>query len=112
MSVKLAGHLFTGPFPVDATEVRANNIPVVYAIIAKAGQAWAPTFRLVDVGASPDQGLRFADHPQRAAWEAPPGEAVSVYLLNMPRGKYAAQDRERLAEEIRRQYDRPRGMIN
>src|SRR5690242_5309231 len=109
MSVKLAGHLFTGPFSVDATEVRANNVPVVYAIIAKGGQAWAPTFRLVDIGASPDQGIRFADHPQRGAWEASPGEAISVYLMNMPRGKHSAEDRERLADEIRRQYDPPRG---
>ena len=56
MSLKLADHLFTGPFAIDTTEVRANQPPVVYAIVAKGGPAWAPVFRVVDIGASSDDG--------------------------------------------------------
>ena len=56
MSLKLADHLFTGPFAIDTTEVRANQPPVVYAIVAKGGPGWAPVFRVVDIGASSDEG--------------------------------------------------------
>lgn len=109
MSIKLAGHLFTGPFPVDTTEVRANQVPVVYAVIAKEGQSWAPTFRVIDLGASPDEGLRFSDHPQRSAWGEP---SISVYLLYLPRTKHTAADREQLATELRRHYDPPNGFVS
>jgi hypothetical protein len=110
MSLKLADHLFTGPFPID-TEVRANQPPVVYAIVAKGGPAWAPVFRIIDIGASPDEGLRFADHPQRSAWSAAGGEALSVYLFYAPRSKYSAADRERMADALRTRYDPPNGTV-
>jgi hypothetical protein len=111
MSLKLAEYLFTGPFPVDTTEVRANQPPVVYAIVAKGGQAWAPVFRIVDVGASPDAGLRFADHPRRADWAAGANETIGVYLFYAPRSKFAGADRERIAAQLRSQYDPPRGAV-
>ena len=52
-------------FPIDTTEVRSNQAPVVYAIIAKGGEAWAPTFRVVDIGFSEDAGVRFAELADR-----------------------------------------------
>jgi len=111
MSLKLADYLFTGPFPIETTEVRANQPPVVYAIIAKGGQAWAPVFRVVDVGASPDEGLRFADHPHRGDWAAGAGEAVGVYVFYTPRSKLTGADRERMVAELRTLYDPPRGLV-
>jgi hypothetical protein len=111
MSLKLADYLFTGPFAIDTTEVRANQPPVVYAIIAKGGPAWAPHFRVVDIGASSDQGLRFADHPRRGTWVVEAGETIGVYLLNLPRSKFAAANRERIAAQLRNQYDPPRGTV-
>ncbi len=111
MSLKLAGRLFTGPFSVDATEVRANQVPVVYAIIAKGGQAWAPAFRVVDVGASPDQGVRFTDHPRRAEWRIEASETVGVYLFYAPRSEFSEADRARMADELRQKYDPPRGFV-
>jgi len=111
MSLKLADYLFTGPFAIDTTEVRANQAPVVYAIIAKGGPAWAPRFRVVDIGASSDHGLRFADHPCRGAWVVEAGETIGVYVLNLPRSKFTAADRERIAVQLRNQYDPPRGIV-
>jgi len=110
MSLKLGGHLFTGPFPIDATEVRANQAPVVFAIVAKGGPPFAPVFRVVDIGASPDDGIRFVAHPRRADWSAPPGESLGLYLLSLPRSEYALADRERLTAELREQYP-PNGHI-
>src|SRR5262249_6948604 len=81
MSLTLAGQLFTGPFPIETTEIRANQAPVVYAVIAKGGPSWAPVFRVVDVGSSPEEGVRFAVHPNRAAWAAEPGESLGLYFF-------------------------------
>ena len=111
MSLKLAGRLFTGPFPLDAAEVRANQSPVIFAVIAKGGKPWAPFFRVVDIDASPDAGLRFADHSRRATWTIEPGESIGVYLFYAPRSEFSASERERIAEELRRQYDPPRGLL-
>lgn len=111
MSLKLAEHLFTGPFAIETTEVRANQSPVVYAIVAKGGPAWAPHFRIVDIGASPDEGLRFAEHPRRGEWTAADGESLGVYLFYAPRSKVSAAERERIAADLRTKYDPPRGIV-
>ena len=111
MSLKLAGHLFTGPFAIDTTEVRANQVPVVYAVIAKGGRSWAPVFRVVDVGSSPEQGVRFAEHPGRADWVGAPGESLAVYLFYARRSQYSAADREHIVGELRRKYDPPKGFV-
>ena len=112
MSLKLAGHLFTGPFAIDTTEVRANQVPVVYAVVAKGGPSWAPVFRVVDVGASPDEGVRFDDHPRRPDWKGEAGESVHYRVVDAPRSEFTAGDRERIAEELRQRYDPPRGFID
>jgi hypothetical protein len=112
MSLKLAGLLFTGPFEIDTTEVRANQVPVVYAVIAKGGPSWAPVFRVVDVGAGSGQGVRFDNHPRRRDWKGQAGESIGVYLFYAPRSEFTAEDRERMAEELRRKYDPPRGFVS
>src|ERR1700738_5395620 len=104
MSLKLSGYLFTGPFPSATTEIRANQVPVVFAIVAKGGQSWAPVFRVVDVGASPDEGVRFADHPRSKDWEPQVDETLGVYLFYAARSEHTAAARERIAEALRRQY--------
>ena len=111
MSLKLAGYLFTGPFPIATTEIRANQVPVVFAIVAKGGQSWAPVFRVIDVGASPDEGLRFAEHERSKDWKPQAGETVGVYLFYAARSEHTAVDRERIAEALRREYDPPRGLV-
>jgi hypothetical protein len=113
MALKLDGHLFTGPFPIETTQVRANQAPVVFAVIAKEGEAFAPSFRVIDIGFSEDQGLRFADHPRRGAWaEAAGGEAkLGIYLFYAPKSEYGLVDRQRLAAELTQKYDPPRGLV-
>ena len=109
---KLAEHLFTGPFAIETTQVRANQPPVVWAIVAKGGQAWAPHFRIVDIGTSPDEGLRIAEHPRRSEWTAADrGKSLGVYLFYAPRSKVSAAERERIAADLRAQYDPPRGIV-
>lgn len=113
MSLKIAGQLFTGPFKLDETEIRVNQAPVVFAVISKEGQPWAPSFRLVDVGASSDAGVRFAEHPRHADWRAQAaGGAVSIYLLAMPRSQHSLADRERVVDEIRKVYNPPHGLVS
>jgi hypothetical protein len=112
MSLKLAGHLFTGPFPIETTEVRDNQVPVVYAVIAKGGPPWAPVFRIVDVQASPDSGIRFGDHPGRRGWIAQAGESIGIYLFYAPHSQYTSVDRERLAGELRQRYGPPSGLVD
>jgi hypothetical protein len=109
MALKLAGHLFTGPFPVASTEVRSNQAPVVYAIIAKGGEPWAPTFRVIDVGCSEDSGLRFADLPGRASWVLEPGAQPAVYLFYASKSEYSLDRRRAMADLLRLKYDPPNG---
>jgi hypothetical protein len=111
MSLKLGGHLFTGPFAIDTTEVRANQVPVVYAVIAKGGPSWAPVFRVVDIGASPDEGLRFAEARDRANWSAAPDESLSVYLFYARRADYSATDRQHLVDELSQRYKPPADFV-
>src|SRR5687767_8735155 len=111
MSLKLCDRLFTGPFEIDSTEIRANQPPVVFAIVAKGGASWAPTFRVVDVGASPDDGVCFSEHPRRAEWTAGASETVGIYFFYAPRSKFTDADRERLAAQLRAHYDPPRGLV-
>ena len=63
MALKLGSYLFTGPFPLEATKVRSNQQPVVYAIIVKQGEPWAPSFRVLYVGFSEDYWNRFFESP-------------------------------------------------
>jgi len=109
MALKLSGHLFTGPFPIDTTEVRSNQAPVVYAIIAKGGEPWAPSFRVIDIGFSEDRGVRFADLPNRAAWIAEGGAQVAVYLFYAPKSEYSLEERRAMAEQLQRTHDPPNG---
>jgi hypothetical protein len=101
MGLKIANHLFYGPFPVDTVTVRANQAPVVFAIVSRGGEPWLPTFRLIDIGASGDDGIVLAQHPRRAAWTADPNGELQAYLLDVPRKQVDAEHRRRLAEEIR-----------
>lgn len=109
MALKLSGYLFTGPFPIGTTEIRSNQAPVVYAIIAKGGEPWAPSFRVIDIGFSEDKGLRFADLPNQAQWVELYGRQTSVYLFYAPKSEYSTDLRRALAESLRQKYDPPNG---
>jgi hypothetical protein len=109
MALKLSGHLFTGPFPIDTTEVRSNQAPVVYAIIAKGGELWAPTFRVIEIGFSEDKGLRFSDLPSRALWAQEYGANASVYLFYAPKSEYSFEQRRAMADRLRQACDPPNG---
>jgi hypothetical protein len=111
MALKLAGYLFTGPFPPDSTVVRSNQAPVVYAIIAKGGESWAPTFRVIDIGFSEDAGLRFTDLPNRAAWTVEAGAQVGVYLFYAPKSEYSVEQRRAMADRLRLTFDPPHGFV-
>jgi hypothetical protein len=112
MALKLSGYLFTGPFPIDTTEVRGNQVPVVYAIIAKGGEPWAPSFRVLDIGFSEDTGVRFADLPNCALWTEQYGGQASVYLFYAPRSEYSGADRLAFATALRKAYDPPNGFAD
>lgn len=110
MSLKIAGRLFAGPFPLDETEVRHNQAPVVFVVIAKEGKPWNPVFRVLGAGESGD-GLAFRDHPRRAEWLMEAGQAPVLYFLAMPRSESSAADRQMLVEEIVARYAPPVGTV-
>jgi len=110
MALKLSGYLFTGPFPLGSTEVRSNHTPVVYAIIAKEGEPWAPTFRALEVGFSEDSGIDFSVHAARSR-SLPSSAMPNVYLFYAPRSKYSKADRQQIAAEIWKECDRLKGVI-
>ena len=111
MSLKLSGQLFTGPFDIDTTVVRPNQQPVVFAVIAKGGPSWAPTFRVIDIGASPDSGIQFHQHPMRSRWAQSADEQLGIYLLNLSRAEYPEQARKALATRLLDQYQPPNNIV-
>jgi len=76
------------------------------------GPPRALVFRVVDVGAGPDQGVQFGSHPPRRNWQGQAGESVGIYLFYAPRSEFTAGDRERIAEDLRQRYDPPRGFVD
>ena len=112
MALKLSGYLFTGPFPLDTTEVRSNQAPVVYAIIEKAGEPWAPSFRVIEIGFSEDSGLRFSSLPKQESWVPGSGTKFSVYLFYAPRSGFSRNDRQRIASELQQAYNPPHGFVD
>ena len=85
MSLKIKNYLLTGPFAVEEASVRANQMPVVYVIVSKSGDAWNPTFKALEVGDTGVGGMKFADHPNRRLWEKDASGKVGVYLLAFER---------------------------
>jgi hypothetical protein len=110
MSLKLSGYLFTGPFPISTT-IRANQHPVVFAIIEKSGPGWAPTFRVLDVGFSEDSGVSFAAYPARSSWNTSGDGEPSLYLFDAPRSKFTLSERQHIADKIRQRYDPPNDVV-
>lgn len=111
MSLKLGGHLFTGPFPLETSEVRANQVPVIFAIVAKGGKPWAPEFRVIDIDASPDSGIKLIEHPRCVRWIASEDETVGVYLFNTPRSQYTTVSRQQMARELQIRYQSPNDRV-
>jgi hypothetical protein len=112
MSLTIAGRLFTGPFDLDSTVVRANHPPAVFAIVAKLGEPWNPQFVLIDIGETGETGLTFSDHPLRAVWEQAAGaNPPAIYLHSLPRTGGGAAEREALIAQLRKAYPEPNASI-
>lgn len=80
MGLKIAGDLFTGPFPVDSYAIKPNHPPTVYAVVRRGGEPWAPEFHLLYLAATRGQQVDFAQHADRQRWA---GGGAGVYLLEM-----------------------------
>ncbi len=72
-----------GPVPLETATIRSNHNPAVWAIIAKEGPSFDPAFRVIALGTAIGKTIRFSEHPDRAAWEAP-GNPAAVYFLECP----------------------------
>ncbi len=101
MSLKIRDYLLTGPFEPEKSSVRANQDPVVYVVVEKHGQPWDPKFRFIAAGDSGDTGLRFADHPELAAWRSGATAPISLYFHACSRAAGVTdKDRARIVAEI------------
>jgi hypothetical protein len=103
MALKIASHLFYGPFKPEQVKVRANQAPLIIAIVSKSGPAWDPVFHLVDIDYSPDGGVDLADHPRRPQWTPRDAGEVQAYLYDAKKsdGFQNETDRRLFAEKIR-----------
>ncbi len=113
MALKIAERLFTGPYALDESRVRKNQSAAVYAIISRSGEPWNPTFRLIDVDETGDQGVHFRTHEKRPEWERYNDGELSIYFFYMSvRAGHTADQRRWLVDAIKAQYDPPNGMIS
>ena len=114
MSLKILSHLFTGPYDFDTTKVRANQDPVIFAIISRGGKPWNPEFSLMDIGKSGEKGVVFNDHPQRNEWlSLCKGDSEAcIYLLSVKKDRKEDTDpRDKIIQEIRESLKPPGGAI-
>jgi len=114
VSLKIAGRLFAGPFPLEKTVVRKNHDPAVFAIISREGKPWNPLFHILEVGETGPDGVTFEEHPASAQWRdmaAAAAGTVGVYLLSMARAEHGDDTRRQLAEDIRTRYSPPTGYV-
>lgn len=81
MSLMIGKYLFTGPFEVEKCLVRKNQAAVVFTIVCRGGEPWNPTFTAIAFGESGEEGIVFADHPDRVLWEANSDGELGIYLL-------------------------------
>lgn len=112
MSLKILGRLFTGPNDPRTAVVRHNHPPAVFAVIDKAGQAWDPEFRLIDLGDTAGATVVFAQHPDLGRWMAEAKGKLTIYLHvpDADDGDATAQ-RRALVETIRANWP-PGGLIS
>ena len=112
MALKIADHLFTGPFDVEKTVVRKNHLPAVYAVLSKEGQPWDPLFRVLEIGASGQDGITFSNHARRGEWTARARGQICVYLMSLEGPEW--QDvaaRQSLAEQLGARHVPPNDVI-
>jgi hypothetical protein len=107
MSLKIQGYLFTGPFPIEKTNRRANQAETVFAVVQKGGSSWDPVFQLLDLGRTGRTGVVFAEHPRVGAWRAVEGTPASIYLLDTTTQPEAAADMDKVVAEILATYALP-----
>jgi hypothetical protein len=107
MTIKISGYLFTGPFQVATARRRVNQPESVFAIVQKAGLAWDPIFRLLDLGRTGTRGIVFAEHPRADAWREPDGTPASIYLLDTATQPEAAIDLDKVVNDILAGYTPP-----
>jgi len=113
MGLKIAGHLFYGPFPVEKVAIKKNHTPALFAIVCRTGESWNPTFRLIDIGFSGADGITLAQHPPRAAWVAENDGLLQVYLLEIEAHEGDVGSRAAAIIELcRNRYQPPRGIIS
>jgi hypothetical protein len=112
MSLKIANYLFYGPFLVEKIKVRANQTPIVFAIVCRTGEPWNPAFRLIDIGASSPEGLVLAAHPHRALWDRENNGELEVYLYDTPASDgFTPEKRQNVVENVRAKVGTPHGNI-
>jgi hypothetical protein len=112
MALKISGHLFTGPYDLDKTVVRRNHLPVIYAVLSKEGPPWDPMFRVIDVGASGEEGIAFGLDARRDGWKAGAKGQVCLYMMPLETSEYRTlEEREALADALRAQHAPPNDII-
>ncbi len=113
MALKIAGRLFTGPYDPSGFVVRANQEPVVYAVVAKEGDAWDPRFRLIAVDAGCEgEDLVFASHTDLNHWQEEADGKIAVYVHPLgARAGATAADRAALVAAIVAAVPPPNGII-
>ena len=112
MALKIAGHLFTGPYEVEKAVVRKNHQPVVFAVLSKEGPPWDPAFRVIEVGATGEGGAVFADDPRCPEWRTKAEGQLCIYMLPLEGAEFRSVDaREKLADEIRTRHAPPNEFV-
>lgn len=111
MGLKIAGRLFSGPYPMDTFKRRANQSQVVYAVVSRSGMIWDPDFHLVDVGTTDDDGCEFKKIMAEADWKPINDGTLMLFVDFLDNRRTKRTEREAIVAQIRDAYEIPGGYI-
>lgn len=97
--IQIGRYNFDGPWPLSRTDL--IDRAAVYVILCSRGNS----YDVVYVGETGQAGIRLSNHERATRWSRNCGSLLYVAVLWTPSVRYSADDRRRIEEELRSQYD-------
>jgi hypothetical protein len=100
--IKIGQYTFDGPWKLS--DVNLIDRAAIYAILCPRNNG---TYDLIYVGETSQAETRLANHERAICWSRSCGGPLSVAIYWTPSNRYTADDRRKIEQQIRNQYNPP-----